>query len=294
MGTMKRSLLAVPLALMLSVAAGCAPSDDSDDAKASESTASASAGGECAVDQLPLTTSGKLTIATDDPAFEPWFTDNDPSNGEGFESAVAYAVAEEMGFTRAQVAWTKVPFNVSYQAGKKAFDFDINQISITAQRQKAVDFSKPYYSAAQAIIVRNDSEFADASSLADFRTASLGAQIGTTSLKAIESLETEDAPLVYDDTTKAALALANGQVDGIVADLPSAFYLVAAELEDATIAGQFEFDGGEPEQFGLLLQKDSELTPCVDQAVTALTEDGTLADLEQKWLSASQDVPVLK
>lgn len=291
MGTMKRSLLAVPLALLLSVAAACGPADDSDDAS-SDSTASKTA--DCAVDQLPLVKSGTLTIATDDPAFEPWFVDNDPSNGKGFESAVAYAVAEQMGFERDQVAWTKVPFNTSYQPGKKAFDFDINQISITKDRQQAVDFSKPYYSAAQAIIVRSDSKFADAKSLDDFRTASLGAQIGTTSLKAIESLETQDAPLVYDDTTKAALALANGQVDGIVADLPSAFYLVAAELEDATIAGQFDFDGGEPEQFGLLLEKGSELTSCVDEAVTALTEDGTLADLEQEWLAESQDVPVLK
>ncbi|GAA2084602.1 amino acid ABC transporter substrate-binding protein [Aeromicrobium tamlense] len=288
---MKRSLLAVPLALLLSVAAACGPADDSDDAS-SDSTAGATA--DCAVDQLPLVKSGTLTIATDDPAFEPWFVDNDPSNGKGFESAVAYAVAEQMGFEPDQVAWTKVPFNTSYQPGKKAFDFDINQISITKDRQQAVDFSKPYYSAAQAIIVRSDSKFADAKSLDDFRTASLGAQIGTTSLKAIESLETQDAPLVYDDTTKAALALANGQVDGIVADLPSAFYLVAAELEDATIAGQFDFDGGEPEQFGLLLEKGSELTSCVDEAVTALTEDGTLADLEQEWLAESQDVPVLK
>lgn len=288
---MKRSLLAVPLALMFSVAAACAPADDTDDAKSSDSTTVAS---ECAVDTLPVKTAGKLTIATDDPAFEPWFSDNDPSNGKGFESAVAYAVAEELGFAKDQVVWTKVPFNTSYQPGAKAFDFDINQVSITKDRSQAVDFSTPYYSASQAIIVRTDSKFADAESLADFRTASLGAQIGTTSLKAIESLETEDAPLVYDDTTKAALALANGQVDGIVADLPSAFYLVAAELEDAKIAGQFEYDGGEPEEFGLLLEKGSELTSCVDQAVASLSKDGTLADIEEKWLSASQDVPVLK
>ncbi|MBC9226857.1 transporter substrate-binding domain-containing protein [Aeromicrobium sp. 636] len=291
MQPMKRSLLAVPLALMFSVAAACAPADDSDDAKSSESTTSAS---QCAVDQLPLTTKGKLTIGTDDPAFEPWFSDNDPSNGKGFESAVAYAVAEQMGFAKDDVVWTKVPFNTAYQPGKKGFDFDINQVSITEDRKKAVDFSKPYYSANQAIIVMDDSKFADVDSLDDFKAASLGAQIGTTSLKAIESLGTQDAPLVYDDTTKAALALTNGQVDGIVADLPTAFYLVAAEIEGAKIAGQFEYAGDEPEEFGLLLQKDSELTSCVDAAVTALTEDGTFADLEQKWLSSSQDVPVLK
>lgn len=286
---MKRSLLAVPLALMFSVAAACAPADDSDDTKSDSASAS-----QCAVDQLPLTTAGKLTIGTDDPAFEPWFADNDPSNGKGFESAVAYAVAEQMGFEKGDVVWTKVPFNTAYQPGKKSFDFDINQVSITAERKQAVDFSDPYYSANQAIIVREDSKFAEAEGLGDFTTASLGAQIGTTSLKAIESLGTQDAPLVYDDTTKAALALENGQVDGIVADLPTAFYLVAAELEGAKIAGQFEYAGAEPEEFGLLLQKDSKLTSCVNEAVSALTEDGTFADLEQEWLATSQDVPVLK
>ncbi len=285
---MKRTLLAVPLALLFSVAAACSPAEDTDD------SAAAPGSGKCAVEELPLKTPGQLTIATDDPAFDPWFSDNDPSNGKGFESAVAYAVAKQMGFDKDDVVWTKVPFNTSYQPGEKEFDFDINQISITKERRQAVDFSEPYYSAAQAIIVLDDSKFADATSLADFKSASLGAQIGTTSLKAIESLETEDAPLVYDDTTKAALALTNKQVDGIVADLPTAFYLVAAEIEGATIVGQFDYAGGEPEQFGLLLQKDSPLTPCVNEAVTALAENGTLADLEQQWLAESQDVPVLK
>lgn len=285
---MKRTLLAVPLALLFSVAAACSPAEDTDDSTAAPGS------GKCAVEELPLKTPGQLTIATDDPAFDPWFSDNDPSNGKGFESAVAYAVAKQMGFDKDDVVWTKVPFNTSYQPGEKEFDFDINQISITKERRQAVDFSEPYYSAAQAIIVLDDSKFADATSLADFKSASLGAQIGTTSLKAIESLETEDAPLVYDDTTKAALALTNKQVDGIVADLPTAFYLVAAEIEGATIVGQFDYAGGEPEQFGLLLQKDSPLTPCVNEAVTALAENGTLADLEQQWLAESQDVPVLK
>ncbi|HPU12671.1 MAG TPA: ABC transporter substrate-binding protein [Aeromicrobium sp.] len=278
-----------PAAVLLTFAAACAPADDSKDDASSAPSAS-----DCAVDKLPVKTAGKLTVATDDPAFEPWFVDNDPSNGQGFESAVAYAVADKMGFEASDVVWTKVPFNTSYQPGTKAFDFDINQISITKERREAVDFSEPYYSAAQAIIVREDSKFADADSLADFKTASLGAQIGTTSLKAIESLGTEDAPLVYDDTTKAALALENKQVDGFVSDLPTAFYLVAAELTGAKIAGQFQFDGGEPEQFGLLLEKDSKLTGCVDQAIEGLTEDGTLADLEAKWLSESASAPVLK
>lgn len=277
-----------PAALLLTLAAACAPADESDSADSStEATV------DCTVDQLPLFTDGKLTVATDDPAYEPYFVDNDPSNGKGFESAVAYAVAEEMGFTRDQVVWTKVPFNSSYQPGEKKFDFDINQISITADRAKAVDFSEPYYSATQGIVTLADSKFASATGLADLKTASLGAQVGTTSLKAIEQIGTDDAPLVYDDTTKAAEALQNGQIDAIVADLPTASYLVNVELDDAKLVGQFEYSGEEKEQFGLLLAKGSELTPCVDKAITALTDDGTLAALEKQWLTFT-GVPMLQ
>lgn len=284
---MKRSLWVVPAALLLTVAAACAPADEDDDS-------SDQASSECSIDSLPLHEAGKLTVATDDPAFEPWFADNDPSNGKGFESAVAYAIAEQMGFDDSDVVWTKVPFNTSYQPGTKAFDFDINQISITSERREAIDFSQPYYTAAQAIIVRSDSKFAKATGLANFKDAKLGAQIGTTSLKAIDQIGTSEDALIYDDTTKAAQALQNKQVDGIVADLPSAFYLTAAVLEDAVIAGQFDADTGEPEEFGVLMEKNSKLTPCVDEAIDALNEKGALEDLETKWLAESTDVPVLK
>jgi len=277
--------LAAATALLLATA--CAPADD-------EAAADSDATRTCNVDALPTVKKGTFTVATDDPAYEPWFADNDPTNGEGFESAVAYAVAEELGFERDDVAWTKVPFNTSYQPGKKAFDVDVNQVSITDERKQAVDFSAPYYEAAQAVIVLADSPFAKATSLADLADAQLGAQIGTTSLKAVEQIEGAKAPRVYDDTTKAAEALRNGQVDGIVADLPSAFYLTAAEIEGSVIAGQFQVQGGQTEAFGLLLQKDSPLTPCVDEAVEALREDGTLAELEQTWLADSADAPVLK
>lgn len=284
---MKKILWAVPAALALTLASACAPADDKKDD-------SAKADADCSIESLPLHKAGTLTIATDDPAFEPWFADNDPSNGKGFESAVAYAVAQEMGFETSDVVWTKVPFNTSYQPGAKAFDFDINQVSITKERAEAIDFSKPYYTAAQAIIVRSDSPLAKATSLADFKEAKLGAQIGTTSLKAIDQIEPSTKPLVYDDTTKAAAALENEQVDAIVADLPSAFYLTAAVLENATIAGQFESVTGDSEQFGLLLEKDSELTACVDKAIDSLNDDGTLAEIEAEWLSKSADAPVLQ
>ncbi len=284
---MKKTLWAIPAVLALTLASACAPADeDKNDAAPVDS--------DCLVENLALVENGKLTIATDDPAFEPWFADNDPSNGRGFESAVAYAIASEMGFEESDVVWTKVPFNTSYQPGAKDFDFDINQISITAERAEAVDFSKPYYTAAQAIIVRADSKYANATTLADFKDARLGAQIGTTSLKAIDQIDTSEETRVYDDTTKAAAALDNDQLDGIVADLPSAFYLTAAVLENAVIVGQFAPSTGESEQFGLLLEKGSKLTPCVDKAITSLNDDGTLAEIEAEWLSRSADAPVLK
>ena len=284
---MKKTLWAIPAVLTLTLASACAPADDK-----SDDTDKAS--GDCAVESLALQTSGKLTVATDDPAYEPWFADNDPSNGKGFESAVTYAIAEEMGFDASDVVWTKVPFNTSYQPGKKAFDFDINQISITKERREAIDFSEPYYTAAQAIIVKADSKFAKATSLADFKDAQLGAQIGTTSLKAIGQIGATKDALVYDDTTKAAAAFDNGNIDGFVADLPSAFYLTAVELDNAVIVGQFAPETGEPEQFGLLLEKGSKLTGCVDKAIKSLKENGELAKIEAKWLSEGADAPVLK
>ncbi|MFD1858823.1 amino acid ABC transporter substrate-binding protein [Aeromicrobium camelliae] len=277
-------------ASLLVLASACAPADEND----ADSANDAAGDGQCSTDSLPLKNDGVLTIATDDPAFEPWFVDNDPSNGEGFESAVAYAVAEELGFGEDEVEWVVVPFNSSYQPGAKDFDFDINQISITEERKNAVDFSEPYYSAAQAIITLEGSPFADATSLEDFKDARLGAQIGTTSLTAIEQIDPATDPLVYDDTTKAAQALQNDQVDGIVADLPTAFYLTAAEIDGSTIAGQFQPETGESEEFGLLLEKGSKLTPCLDAAIESLREDGTLDDIEQQWLSESANVPELQ
>jgi polar amino acid transport system substrate-binding protein len=283
------ALAAVPL---LVVATGCAPKDEAPtgDTRAKTST-SADA---CDVSKLPLKTPGTLTIGTDTPAYDPWFADNDPSNGKGFESAVAYAVAGKLGFDKDHVAWTKVPFNNSYAPGPKKFDFDINQISITPARQKVVDFSHGYYSAAQAVIVL-DKDKVDATSLADLKKLKLGAQTGTTSLTAVrDQIKPSQAPVVFKDTNAAKQALLNGQVQGIVADLPTAFYITAAEIKGSSILGQFQPETGQQEEFGLLLEKGSGLTPCLDKAVDALTADGTLAALEKQWLSETVDVPVLK
>jgi len=284
------ALVALPL---LTTAVACG-SSDSDPSSGSAPTTASTKAVSCAVSDLPLKTAGKLTIGTDSPAYDPWFSDNDPANGKGFESAVAYAVADKLGFDQADVVWAKVPFNNSYAPGPKKFDFDINQISITPERAKVVDFSDGYYSAAQAVIVLDKDKVA-ASSLADLKALKLGAQTGTTSLTAVrDQIKPSSDPAVFKDTNAAKQALLNGQVDAIVADLPTAFYITAAEIEGSSILGQFQPATGQQEQFGLLLEKGSALTGCVDKAIEALTSDGTLAGLEKQWLSQTVDVPVLK
>jgi polar amino acid transport system substrate-binding protein len=288
-------LLGVSLLTALSVA--CAPTDESTDSADTPATSDGAATGATDTDACadPQTYKpGVLTLATDDPVFEPWMYDNDPTNGKGFESAVAYAVAEKMGFAEEDVDWTRVGFNASYQPGAKKFDFDINQISISPKRAEAVTFSEGYYTVTQAIIVEKDSPYADATSLADFQDATLGAQVGTTSLDAItETIQPSTQPQVFDDTNVAKNALQNGQVDGIVADLPTAFYITAVEIPSATIAGQFQTTGGEPEEFGLLFEKGNPLVDCANQALDELKADGTLQAIQDKWLSQSANAPTL-
>jgi len=275
-------------------AAACAPESDGGSSSASDPSDSASAA-DCATDALALKTPGQLTIGTDSPAYEPWFTDNDPSNGKGYESAVAFAVAEQLGFSKDQVKWIKVPFNNSYAPGAKDFDFDVNQISITPDRAKVVDFSDGYYSAAQAVVALNGTKGAEATSLDDLKGLRLGAQTGTTSLTAIrEVIQPTTDPAVFEDTNAAKQALQNDQLDAIIVDLPTAFYITSAEIEDSTIVGQFQPETGEQEEFGMLFEKGSELVPCVNSALTALREDGTIEQLEQQWLSDVVDVPHLK
>jgi len=304
-------LAALPLVLVPLVA--CAPQDDdsgtaSDDTTSSSPseetsaattpTAEATEAGlspECAPDQLPLRTPGTLTIGTDSPAYEPWFVDNDPSNGQGFESAVAYAVAEQLGFSKDQVTWVKVPFNTSYKPGEKNFDFDINQISITPARAEVVDFSDGYYAAAQAVIALKGSPVSEVTSIADLADYNLGAQTGTTSLTAIRDvIKPASEPAVFEDTNAAKQALLNGQVDAILADLPTAFYITAVEIPKSTIVGQFQPETGEQEEFGMLFEKGSGLVTCVNEALAELTSAGTLDQLQQQWLSDVVDVPVLQ
>ena len=296
-----RSAAPAVAAVALLALAACAPVEDDADT-ADEPTATASAdesasesAEECAPDSLPSKKAGTLTIGTDSPAFEPWFKDNDPSNGEGFESAVAYAVAEELGFSEDEVEWVKVPFNNSYAPGPKNFDFDINQISITPEREEAVDFSQGYYTAAQALVALKDSPAAAATSIEDLRDYNLSAQTGTTSLTVLREVIQPDKTInPFEDTNQAKQALNNGQIDGFLADLPTAFFITAVEIPKATIVGQFQPEGGEPEEFGLLFEKGSDLVPCVDRALTSLKDSGELAEIEEQWLSNVVDVPVLQ
>ena len=227
-----------------------------------ETSSSTPAADACAKEQLSLLKPGTLTVGTDSPAFEPWFSNNDPTNGKGFESAVAYAVAEELGFSADEVTWVTVPFNSSYKPGAKNFDFDINQISITPARAEVVDFSDGYYQAAQAVIALKGTPGAEATRASPTSQGlQLGAQTGTTSLTAIRDVIQPDAdPLVFEDTNAAKQALQNGQVDAILADLPTAFYITAVEIPKSTIVGQFQPETGEQEEFGMLFEKGSDLS----------------------------------
>ena len=294
-------LLALGMAPLLFLALGCAPVDSStpdagEEPSTSESTSASADADPAACAAEAVRTPGTLTIGTDSPAYDPWFSKNDPTNGEGFESAVAYAVAEKLGFTGDAVQWTKVPFNSSYAPGKQdRFDFDINQIAITPERAEVVDFSDGYYEAAQAVIALDDSPIADATTVAELADYNLGAQTGTTSLTVIRDvIQPTTDPAVFEDTNAAKQALLNGQVDGILADLPTAFYITAVEIPEATLIGQFRPETGEKEEFGMLFEKGSELVPCVNEALAALREDGTLDQIEQQWLSDVVDVPELQ
>ncbi|MET8581719.1 ABC transporter substrate-binding protein [Streptomyces collinus] len=287
---LRRAVSAATIAL-LATAVGCAPQPEDKAAAPSSGSAAKS----CAPGKLATKTTGKLTIATDEPAYEPWFKDDKPANGKGFESAVAYAVAERLGYGRGAVVWQSVPFNKAFAPGAKTFDFDINQVSISAERKKAVDFSSGYYDVRQAVIALKGGKAAKATSIADLRNLKLGAQVGTTSLDYItDVVKPKQQAAVYAKNDQAKSALKNGQVDAVVTDLPTAFYITSAEVTDARIVGQFENQGAAPEQFGLVLDKGSALTSCVSGAVDALRKDGTLARIEKQWLSDAVDAPVLK
>jgi len=246
----------------------------------------------CEKDDLNLVQDGVLTIGTDEPSFPPWFDfDGGPSTGTGFESAVAYAVAQELGFTPEEVEWVVVPFNNSFAPGEKDFDFDINQISITEERDEAVDFSDGYYNVNQALLGFTDSEIASATTIEDLKAFRLGAQVGTTSLDFItDVIQPETEPLVYDTNADAKAAFDAGQLDGLVLDLPTAFFVSAVEIEGSSVIAQFPAREDNPEQFGMLFEEGNPLRDCVNEALANVDLDV----IQQEWLSDVVDAPIIE
>ncbi len=261
---------------------GCAKSD----------SATSDSATSCAKADLATVTSGKLTIATGEPAYYPWIIDDAPQTGNGFEGAVAYAVAKQLGFDAADVTWVRTTFDSAVTPGEKNFDFNLQQFSITEERKTAVDFSSPYYTAPQAIVSFKGSKIDGKTTLAELKGAKLGAAVGTTSLDAIEN-QIGSTPQVFNDNAAGVSALKNKQIDGLVVDLPTAFYLAGVEVPNGLIVGQLPSTGS-GDQFGLLLTKGSQLTSCVSGAVDAITADGTLAAITEKWLATDAGAPVLK
>ena len=297
----------IPLALLVLalalVAAGCGSEESAPTTPAATGAGTGAVEtNPCAKDQLQLVNSGKLTVGTDNPAYPPWFGGtpqgqwkiSDPESGKGFESAVAFAVAKEMGFTPAEVEWTVVPFNNSFKPGPKDFDFDINQISYTPKRAQAVDFSDSYYDVNQSVVALNDSKIASATTLADLKDAKLGAPGGTTSYDYItENIQPSEQPQVYDTLDAGVAALKAKQIDGLVVDLPTAFFITAVQVPNGKIVGQFPTVGSQ-EYFGMVLAKDSPLTECVNEALAHLKDSGELAQIQQTWLSDKASAPVLQ
>jgi polar amino acid transport system substrate-binding protein len=267
---------------------------------------SASGTASCDVASLNLVTPGTLTVGTDVPAFQPWFAGTgkhapwsgvpnngtgNPYTGEGYESAVTYAIADQLGFTKDQVAWVPVNFNQSYKPGPKNFDFDINEVSVTPERATAVTFSDGYFDDNQALVVNKGTPIASATSMADLQQYKLGVQIGTTSFSFVQDvIKPTTQPNVYDNSTDVIQALNNGQIDGYVVDGPTAYVnVLIGQAKKGVVVGQFANTG---EHFGLVMSLGSPLVTCVNQAIASLKGDGTLDSLRTQWL-ADLNYPVL-
>ena len=287
---MRRSpLVLIPVAAALLLAA-CGSSTTPSASGSSTGSASAT----CSPSSLQTLVPGKLTAATGNPAYSPWVIDDKPESGKGFEAAVTYAVAKKLGYTDADVVWIRTGFDEVIAPGPKKFDVNIQQFGITDERKKAVDFSSGYYDLTQAVVTYKGSPIEKATTLAQLKDAKLGAAVGTTSLDAINaSIQPTTAAKVYGNNDDAVAGLKAKQIDGIVVDLPTAFYIAFGELDNGVLIGQLPNSADQKEQLGFLLAKGSPLTQCVSQAVDALRADGTLAKLQDQWLSASAGAPVL-
>jgi polar amino acid transport system substrate-binding protein len=271
------------------------------------STAPSPSPDTCAKDSLTTVAAGKLTVGTDNPAYPPYFQIpegtatapwelGDPTNGEGFESAFAYALADQLGFAEADVAWVVVPFDNSFAPGAKTFDIDVNQVSFKPERAEAVDLSDGYYTLNQSIVALKDNGVAPAKTVADLKAFKFGAQTGTTSLDTINNVIAPTAAAqVYNTNDDAIAGLQAKQIDGLVVDLPTAFYVTAAQVENSVIVGQFAPPtGADAEHFSVVLAKDSALTDCVNAAIAAMKSDGTLDAITKEWLSDKASAPVIQ
>jgi polar amino acid transport system substrate-binding protein len=289
----RRSLIAVaPVVALLLAACGSSASSSSAPV-ASGTSASASASATCSPASLQTITPGKFTVATGSPAFPPWVSDDKPESGKGYEAALTYAVAKQLGYTDADVVWMRTTFDSAIAPGPKKFDVNVQQFTITDVRKKAVDFSSGYYDLTQAVVTYVGSPIEKVTTVAGLKGAKLGAAVGTTSLTAIDTVIAPTTKTkVYNNNDDAVAALKAKQIDGLVVDLPTAFYVAFGQLDNGAIVGQLPNTADQKEQLGYLLAKGSPLTACVTQAVDALRADGTLAKLQDQWL-AQGGAPVL-
>lgn len=282
MRKLRRSILAMVLA---AVAAGTLAACGSDSGSSAATSAATTTATSCQKADLATVTPGTLTVATDSPAFPPYVVDDDPTNGKGFESAVAYAIADQLGFTKDEVKWIRVPFNSTFAPGPKKYDFDLNQVSINAKREKAADFSSPYYTTPQGVLVAGDSSLVGATTVAELKDAQIGVQVGTTSLDAVNAVIAPSKQVrVFNSSNDVVRALKNGQVDAIVTDLPTTIYLRDAVVEGSKLVGQFAAPGGD--DWGAALEKDSPLTECVSGAIDTLRDSGELSAITEQWIGA--------
>lgn len=241
------------------------------------------------IDELPLKNAGKLTVHTDEPVYEPWFVDNDPTNGKGFESAFVYAVATALGFTKEQVEWGRTGFNQSYAPGEKPFDFYLAEVSITEDRKKAVDFSDPYYAEALVVVTLKDSPVLEARSLADLRKFQFGTQVGTTYLSYItDVIKPEKDPLVFDTNADSLTALANGQCDLGIQTLSIGIYNTTIQFDNLALGGILP--GTQGDGMGLVFEKGSELTPFVNKAIAEVINTGTRDALATEWIPVPEGI----
>ena len=281
--------LSISGALLLAACGGSSSSDTTDAAKLA-----AGSGNECTAGKT--LSDGVLTIGTGSPAYGPWVQDDKPESKEGFEAAVAYAVAAELGYSDTNVKWVRTTFDEAIQPGKKSFDFNLQQYSITAERKKTVSFSDGYYTTNQAIVGLTDSAAKDATTLADIKKLKLGAQSGTTSLDYITNVIKPDTdPFVYDDNAGAKAALEANQIDAAIFDLPTALYVSAVEIEGSAVLGQFPTDATtKADEFGMVFDLDNPLVDCVNTALAAIKSSGVLEEITTTWLSSKAEIPVIK